>query len=158
MRPKRPSHATLVAYLALFIALGGTVYAASRINGREIRARSTPGNRLKPNSVGGKQVNEPSLNALGFIHANAKSVDQPCIGPGGGTDNCASTTLKLRHPSRIIGIASGGWYAVNPPPSNGGVNQLACRLTLNGDPGAFIGGPPVFGETAPASTSSLATT
>src|SRR4051812_13317273 len=114
MRPKRPSHATLVAYLALFVALGGTVYAASRISGRAIRPGSTPGNRLMPSSVGGKQVNEPSLNALGFIHTNAKSVDQPCAGPG-GSENCASTTLKLRHPSRIIGIGGGGWYAVVAP-------------------------------------------
>jgi hypothetical protein len=36
MRRRRPSHATIVAYLALFIALGGTSYAAIRITGRNV--------------------------------------------------------------------------------------------------------------------------
>lgn len=50
-----------IAYLALFIALGGSAYAASRINGRTIKKNSIPGNRLKRNSVTGRQVRESSL-------------------------------------------------------------------------------------------------
>lgn len=42
-----------VAMLALFVALGGSVYAAKKgkIHGKAIRAKSIPGNRLKPRSV-----------------------------------------------------------------------------------------------------------
>jgi hypothetical protein len=47
----RPSPAMLISLLALLLALGGTVYAANRINGRTIRARSIPGNRLRLRSV-----------------------------------------------------------------------------------------------------------
>jgi hypothetical protein len=36
MRRRRPSHATVVAYLALFVALGGTSYAAIRVTGRNV--------------------------------------------------------------------------------------------------------------------------
>ena len=47
----RPSPPLLISVLALLLALGGTVYAANRINGRTIRARSIPGNRLRLRSV-----------------------------------------------------------------------------------------------------------
>lgn len=46
------SPALAVSLVALFAALGGTVYAAAeRINGKVIKVRSLPGNRLKPHSV-----------------------------------------------------------------------------------------------------------
>lgn len=48
---RRPSPALVLSLLALMLALGGTVYAANRINGRTIRPRSIPGNRLRMRSV-----------------------------------------------------------------------------------------------------------
>lgn len=49
----RESPALVVAGIALFVALGGTVYAAkqAKLNGKAIRAKSLPGNRLKMRSV-----------------------------------------------------------------------------------------------------------
>lgn len=49
----RQSPAMVVAAVALFVALGGTVYAAkqAKLNGKAIRAKSLPGNRLKLRSV-----------------------------------------------------------------------------------------------------------
>lgn len=48
-----PSPALVIATIALFVAMGGSVYAAkkARINGKAIKAKSIPGNRLKPRSV-----------------------------------------------------------------------------------------------------------
>ncbi len=48
-----PSPALVVAGLALFVALGGTVYAAkkARIDGRAVKVKSLPGNRLKVKSI-----------------------------------------------------------------------------------------------------------
>jgi hypothetical protein len=46
----------VVACLALFMALGGTVYAAGKINGKQIQPSSIPGNRLKASSVATKQL------------------------------------------------------------------------------------------------------
>jgi len=48
-----PSPAMVVAGLALFVALGGTVYAAkkARIDGKAVKVKSLPGNRLKPRSI-----------------------------------------------------------------------------------------------------------
>lgn len=48
---RRQAPALVLAGLALMVALGGTVYAAGKINGHAIKAKSLPGNRLVPHSV-----------------------------------------------------------------------------------------------------------
>lgn len=64
-RTRLLSPATAIAMLALFVALGGSVYAAkrARINGRTIRAKSLPGNRLKPRSVPANRLKPGVLKA-----------------------------------------------------------------------------------------------
>ncbi len=56
MTRSRPTHGTIVAYVALFVALGGTGYAIKRLDGGEIAKRTIPGNRLEKNGVGSKEV------------------------------------------------------------------------------------------------------
>jgi hypothetical protein len=152
---KLPSHATLVAYLALFVALGGTVYAASKIDGKTIRPKSIPGNRLKPNSVTGRQVKESSLNALNFASMDF-GVGAACAGPAAPTDFCASTTLRLRHASRVLAIAYGGWNPVVAPQPNA-QNQLFCEIRRDGSPSTFKTASPQYGETAFVNHSDTAT-
>jgi hypothetical protein len=62
----RHSPALTIAVIALFVALGGSVYAAkkARIDGRAIRAKSIPGNRLKPHSIA---ANRLKPNVLGGV-------------------------------------------------------------------------------------------
>src|SRR5512146_1068897 len=54
----RHSPALAVAVIALFVALGGSVYAAkkAKIDGRAIRTKSIPGNRLKPRSIAANRL------------------------------------------------------------------------------------------------------
>jgi hypothetical protein len=54
----RHSPALVIAVIALFVALGGSVYAAKRakLDGRAIRARSIPGNRVKPHSIAANRL------------------------------------------------------------------------------------------------------
>jgi hypothetical protein len=66
------SFANVIALLALFIALGGTVYAASKIDGKTIEKASMPGNRVKPDSLKGKQIKEAKLAEVPKAdHANS---------------------------------------------------------------------------------------
>jgi hypothetical protein len=60
----RLTYANVMATIAVFIALGGSAYAASKINGKTIKIKSIPGNRLKPNTVTGAQVNESTLGQV----------------------------------------------------------------------------------------------
>jgi hypothetical protein len=57
------SFSNVVAVLALFLALGGSVYAASsnKINGSKIKPRSIPGNRIKANSLTAAQIKSRTL-------------------------------------------------------------------------------------------------
>lgn len=53
---RRQGPALVLAGLALIAALSGTVYAAGKINGRTIKVKSLPGNRLVPASVPGNRL------------------------------------------------------------------------------------------------------
>jgi hypothetical protein len=61
-----PSPALVVSVLALFVALGGTVYAAQKLDGRAIKAKSLPGNRLKLRSVPANRLKPGVLRAAGL--------------------------------------------------------------------------------------------
>ena len=65
---RRPSPTTIIALLALFLALGGTaVYAAKhskKISGNKIKKSSIPGNRLKKDTLTGKQIKESTLGTV----------------------------------------------------------------------------------------------
>ncbi len=53
---RRQAPALVVACVALVAALGGTVYAAAKINGKAIKVKSLPGNRLAMKSVPGNRL------------------------------------------------------------------------------------------------------
>jgi hypothetical protein len=58
-RSHRPSHATVVAYLALFVALGGSSYAALKVTGRNVPKDALTGADIK--NLTGKDVRNNSL-------------------------------------------------------------------------------------------------
>ncbi len=53
---RRQAPALALACVALVAALGGTVYAAAKINGRAVKVKSLPGNRLALSSVPGNRL------------------------------------------------------------------------------------------------------
>jgi hypothetical protein len=60
----RLTYANVVATLALFVALGGSSYAALKISGREIKAHTITGKNIKRNSLGRRQIKESNLSAV----------------------------------------------------------------------------------------------
>lgn len=78
---KSLSFSNVIACLALFVALGGTVYAAGKINGKQIKRSSLPGNRIKPKTVPANRIKPSSLtgrqvkaNSLGGDQINEKTL------------------------------------------------------------------------------------
>ncbi|HEY2717116.1 MAG TPA: hypothetical protein VGI73_12925 [Solirubrobacterales bacterium] len=57
------SFANLVACLALFVALGGSAYAASQINGNKIVKHTIGANKLKSETLTSKQIKKGSLKS-----------------------------------------------------------------------------------------------
>lgn len=53
-----------VALLALFVALGGTGYAVTKINGKNLKDRSVPAKKLKKDQLTGTEINESKLGKV----------------------------------------------------------------------------------------------
>jgi hypothetical protein len=117
---RRLSFANVVAVIALFVALGGSVYAAHKISGKRIKRGSEPGNRLKNDSVTGKQVAEstlgtvPNADALAGAPASAYLTIGRSAQQNGACDpldtsfvNCVTVTLNLPHAGRVLLVGVG---------------------------------------------------
>jgi hypothetical protein len=112
------SFSNIVACLALFIALGGSVYAAGKISGKQIKPRSLPGNRVKPktlpanrvkpnsltgrqvksNSLTGEQIDEKTLtvSAAALAHVQYESTTlELSWRPTSATANCPSGSYAI---------------------------------------------------------------
>jgi hypothetical protein len=57
----RPTPAMAVALAALVVALGGTGYAVTKIDGRSLQNRSVPAGKIKRNALTGVEINERRL-------------------------------------------------------------------------------------------------
>lgn len=66
---KMPSHATVVAYLALFIALAtGVSYAATKItSSKQLAKNVVKGKQVKNNALGGKDIRDGSIAAADLL-------------------------------------------------------------------------------------------
>jgi hypothetical protein len=63
-KPRMPSPAMIVALLALCIALGGSAYAASQINGKNIRNGTVTGKKLKNRTITSSKISRTTIRAL----------------------------------------------------------------------------------------------
>jgi hypothetical protein len=90
---QRLTYANVMSTLAVFIALGGSSYAALTINGSSIKNRSIPAKKLKRNSITAKEVRESRLSRV----PRAKRADRL------GTFTAAD--LRVRCPSDTFPIA-----------------------------------------------------
>src|SRR5215218_60130 len=72
---KSLTFSNVVACLALFVALGGSVYAAGKISGKQIKPSSLPGNRIKPKTIPANRVKPSSLTGR-QVKANSLTGEQ----------------------------------------------------------------------------------
>lgn len=111
IRARRPSHTTIVAYLALFIAVGGgsafAVVAANQVNSRsivdgQVKARdlgansvgpakvvdkSLTGSELAPNSIAGSRISDNSITGFDVNEASlnlTRGIDYKAAAPDDG--------------------------------------------------------------------------
>ena len=84
LRSYRPSHGTVVAYLALFVALGGTSYAVSTgsIGSRAIKNNSVRSKDIRNNQVRSRDVRNRTLLSKDFKAGQLPAGPQ---GPPGAT-------------------------------------------------------------------------
>ncbi len=83
-----------IALLALFIALGGTGYAASKLNGKNIRKHTISGVALKNNTLTGKQIKESTLGTVPSA-THASTADSATNATNAGTAGTAANANAL---------------------------------------------------------------
>jgi hypothetical protein len=75
MRSLRPRHTTVVAYLALFVALGGTAVAAKPLlTGADVQDGSLSGADVQDNSLSGADVQDNSLTGSDVLESSLGTV------------------------------------------------------------------------------------
>jgi hypothetical protein len=136
----------VVACLALFMALGGTVYAAGKISGTQIQPGSIPGNRLKASSVA---TNQLKASAVTGGKIKAKTITGGKIKPGSLTGTQVNgTTLtgvsaasigSVQYATVVTGISStskSGTTATATCPL--GTFVIGGGATVNNEEKAFV--------------------
>ncbi len=134
----RVSYANVMSTLAVFIALGGSSYAALTINGATIKNRTISGNKLRANTLTGAQIRESRLARV----PRAKSADT--------LDGITAADLKIKCPPDTFPIAD---VCVERTPrgvaSYGGAVLACFAVGTPGSPGRRL---PSHGELRAALT------
>src|SRR4051794_6598593 len=84
---KAPSASTVVALLALFVALGGTGYAAVKINGKNIKAKTITGTKLKNRTITGTKLKNNTLTGKQIAESKLATVPRAKLATSAGTAN-----------------------------------------------------------------------
>ena len=90
---KRLTYANVMSTLAVFIALGGSSYAALTISGSSIKNRSIAGKKLRHNTLTGSQIKESRLARV----PRARDADR--------LDGVSAADLKIKCPADTFPIA-----------------------------------------------------
>ena len=140
---RRPSHTTVAAYLALFVAVTtGGAYAVERIGSAEVAddslrsadlrdRKAVKGKDVKRDSLTGKEVREASLDASGFAKVAGVGDALDCDPSSTTPVECVTTTLELDRPARVLVVATGGQYTGN---SSSGGSAAGCDIRVDGAP------------------------
>jgi hypothetical protein len=115
-----------VAFLALFVALGGSVYAAGKLSGTQIKPNSLPGNRVKPKTLTAKQVKPGSLTGT-QIRAGSLTATQ--INQSTLTGITASKLGSIQYATVTVALNGGGVTGVANCPA--GTNVIGGGATLS---------------------------
>lgn len=152
------TYANVAATLALAGVIGGgAAYAGGLIGSRDVANNSlrsvdlknrqaVKGRDVKRNSLRGSEVNEKRLDARGFS-AMAGSQELECDPTSSTFINCATTTVSLKRPGRILVVATGAAY------SEGAAAHGTCEVRVNGADAPLSQTP---GEETTDNTSALA--
>jgi hypothetical protein len=110
------TYANVMATLAVFIALGGSSYAALNLTGRDIRDGSLSSRDLKRNTLGGTRIKESQLGKV----RRARNADRLGGSSAGRflvrcprdtvpvSDVCVETTIRTTAPYQAAAVACEG--------------------------------------------------
>ncbi len=127
MRIPHPTYSNVAATLALFVALGGTSFAAVSITGSDVRNGSLTGTDLKNESVTGKDIDNSSLTGSDIKSSSLTSSDvkdgsllaadfgsgQLPAGPQGPAGPAGGTNVVARRAQVVLAPGTAGAQTAN---------------------------------------------
>lgn len=119
---KSLTFSNVIACVALFVALGGSVYAAGQISGKQIKRSSLPGNRIKPKTIQPNRIKPKSLTGR---QVKADSLTGAQINERTLTGVSAAALADVQYQSTTVSLPGDG------RPTN---------VTANCPPGAYVVG------------------
>jgi hypothetical protein len=119
------SFSNAIAFIALFVALGGSVYAAGKLSGSQIKPNSLPGNRVKAKTLTAKQVKPGSLTGTQF---KAGSLTGAQINQATLTGVTASKLASIQYASVTVALNGAGVAGNASCPA--GTNVIGGGATL----------------------------
>jgi hypothetical protein len=123
LKKRRPSPAMVVAVVALIAALGGTAYAAQRINGGSIIKQTIGGGKLKQKTLTGYQIN---TNKLGIV-PSAKRATHTYWAVVNNPAGASNATLARSSDAGIAVTEAGGAVNVILPTNITGCANVSSR-------------------------------
>lgn len=120
------TYANVMATVAVFIALGGSSYAAVKLNGKDIKKNTVAGKALKKNTLGGREINEAKLSLPKV--ASASSADSAL------TAALANRATSSEKTDGLDGATVKGFNTAVPPTPVATVTTIYSRggLTIEG--------------------------
>jgi hypothetical protein len=85
------TYANVMATIAVFIALGGTGYAAAKINGKNIKSSTVSGKALKKDTLAGREIKESKLGKV----PSALTADRALTTPSAAFATAAASADKV---------------------------------------------------------------
>lgn len=133
---KTLTFSNVVASIALFIALGGTVYAAGKINGKQIKASSLPGNRIKPRTIAANRIKPKTLTGrqIKKHSLTSKEINQRTL-TGISAASLANVQYQVTTVPLVGNSGNGATAIVGCPP---GTYVIGGGATVSNDNGGFI--------------------
>lgn len=127
---RKPSPALVIATLALFVAMFGTAYAGSKINGSKLKNHSVAGKKLANNTLKGKQIKEASLKGVEAGNVLWVSVDSGCDKTSGSAGSTVTQPQFTNNCSIQFPINTDD--CATTATLTGGSFMKSIRLTKNG--------------------------
>jgi hypothetical protein len=112
---RRQALALVVAFVALLVALGGSVYAAAKIDGHSVTVGSLPGNRVAPRSLPANRLQPGTIAAdrLAPGSLTGKQVDAATLGQVPSAAHAEQADSAREAGSARFAAAAGNAASVN---------------------------------------------
>jgi hypothetical protein len=114
---RKLSYANVMATLAVFVALGGSSYAALRVSGRDVVDKSLTYIDLKRNTLGGSRIKESHLGRV----PRARNADR--------LNGLTAGRLLVRCPSGTVPVSDVCIEVKSRPPAPYGSAAVVCEGT-----------------------------